>query len=322
MAAVDFILEINTRSLNQYYRLREFPVSVGRALDNDIILSDATVSAHHLEIDRDPASGELIIRNLQAESGLPADRERREERVSVDTPVHLRLGNRRARLLRSDMEVSRASVRNCNGFYLLFCRPGWSVALLAMMLFAFLYENYLQTMFSKEVVYYLSGIMPYLMGMIAMTLLVAGISRLSIQRWEVGAAASLASLFMLVPHLLGELGHALNYFFTADWPLEWLLLLSNFLLLPILLYAYIRLIHHAERWPAVGIALLFSAPLLVYQATDMADNLAVANEFTGEAKFSRTLSSWDVRLQPTQTIGDFILSSREALPPIPVDTDQ
>lgn len=315
MATVDTILEIQTRSLNQYHRLTQFPVRIGRALDNDIILSDPTVSAYHLEIHQDGDG--LVLRNISTENGSRLNNATlQEQRVTLDSPLALRLGNRKARLLRSDMDVGRTSVRNCSGLFVLFCKPVWSVVLVGAMLFAFLYESYLQTLFAKELVYYFSAVMPYLMGMIALTLLVAGISRLSIQRWEVGAAASLAALFMLVPHLLGELGHALNYLFTADWPLEWLLLLSNFLLLPFLLYAYIRLIHHAEPWPAVGISLLFSAPLLVYQATDIADQWAVANEFTGQAKFNRTLSSWDIRLQPTVSVDEFMAQVQDGLPAV------
>ncbi|MEZ5479999.1 MAG: FHA domain-containing protein [Thiolinea sp.] len=316
MAQVDIILEVMTRSLNQYHHLREFPVRVGRALDNDIILSDLTVSAHHLEIDRN-ADGQLLVRNLSRENGSKLNRQvLRDEPVALEMgmePVSLTLGSRRLRLLRADMDVGHTSVRNCSGLYMLFCHPLWSVALLAFTLFAFCLESYLQTIYDKEPSYYLSYVLPYLLGMIAMTLVVAGVSRLSIQRWEVGAALSLVTLFMLGPHLLGELGHWLNYFFTASWPLDTLIVFSNFLWLPLLLYVYIRLVHHSEVMPALGVALLFSAPLLVYQASDFADRMAVANEFTGEANFSRELSSLDVRLAPTVSIDEFMNTAAATL---------
>ena len=68
MAEVSYVLEIITRGLNQYYPLRTFPVRVGRALDNDIILSDPSISAHHLEVDRND-DGQLTVRNLSEENG-------------------------------------------------------------------------------------------------------------------------------------------------------------------------------------------------------------------------------------------------------------
>ncbi len=57
------ILEIITRDLHRYHALDKPEIRVGRALDNDVILSDATVAPHHLIIIQD-ASGAVEIRNL------------------------------------------------------------------------------------------------------------------------------------------------------------------------------------------------------------------------------------------------------------------
>ena len=306
------LLEIQLRPLSQYYRLTNFPVRIGRALDNDIILSDPTVSAYHLEIDQTEQG--LVFRNLSKENGTRLNGKFLNQSIlPVNQPINLRIGNRRARLLSSNMPVIQTSVSRCGGLLRVFCRPFCAIGLATITILAFLYETYIQSIFNKELVYYLSSVMPYLLGMIALALVIAGISRLANQRWEVFPTLGLASLCMLVPHLLGELGHALNYFFTADWPLNALLLLSNFLLIPLLFYVYIRLVHHAERWPALGIALLFSAPLLVYQAMDLTDQWTVGNEFTGQANFNRNLSAWDMRLKPTLSIDDYFTETEKQL---------
>lgn len=315
-ASHDIILEIQARGLNQYHRLIKFPVRVGRALDNDIIISDPTISPYHLIIEQE-ADGQLLLRNLSKENGSRLSYyQLKEARVNFNKnnkPITLRLGGRRINLMRMDTPVEQTAVRKCRGLYRLLCQPIWSFFLVATMLLAFLYENYLDTVFAKDVVYYFSNLMPYVMGALAITLVVAGISRLSLQRWEVGAAVSLASLILLIPHLLGQLGHWLNYLVTADWPLDWILLVSNFLLIPILLYIYIRLIHHASFFPALGVALLFSAPMIVYQASELADDLTVNKEFSGEAKFNRTLSSGDIRLKETQSIDAYLKEMKEHL---------
>lgn len=307
--AAELILEIQTRSLNQYHRLNKFPVRIGRALDNDIILSDATVSSHHMEIDLDD-DGQLLIRNLSEENGSRVNRQAlADDSVTIelaDQPINLTLGTRRARVLRSDMEIAKTSVRNCSGLYLLFCKPVWSIALMVITLFVFLFEKYLETIYAKEASYYLSDLMPYLLAMIVITLLVAGISRLSIRRWEIGSALSFSALLMLGPQVLGEIGHKLNYLFTATWPMEWVGMAGDFFWMPALLYLYVRLVHHAQAFQAVGIALLFSAPMMLYQAADYADQMAIADEFTGEAQFSRELSSLNIRLAPTLSIDEFI----------------
>ncbi|WP_020395227.1 FHA domain-containing protein [Thiolinea disciformis] len=312
----DLILEVQARGLNQYHRLERFPVRVGRALDNDIIISDPTVSPYHLLIDLDD-EGSLILRNLSKENGSRLNYyPLKEARINFSRPIKplaLRLGGRRLTLMRADTPVEQTAVRKCRGLYRLLCEPVWSVVLVIAMLLAFLYENYLDTIFAKDAVYYFGNLMPYVMGSLAITLVVAGISRLSLQRWEVGAAASLASLLLLIPHSLGQLGHWLNYLVTADWPLDYILLVSNFLLVPLLLYAYIRLIHHASFFPALGVALLFSAPIIVYQASELADNLTLKKEFSGEAKFNRTLSSGDFRLKPTQSIDDYLKEMQQSL---------
>ncbi len=316
MAQLECVLEVITHSLNHYHRLRDFPVRIGRALDNDIILSDATVSPHHMEIDR-AADGQLVLRNLSLENGSKVNRQPLTEPVTLaleQQPIRLSLGSRRIRLLHPAMEVGQTSVRNCSGLYVLFCRPIWSLVLMAFTLLALVFENYLDTIYSKEMSYYVSDLLPYLLIMLALTLLVAGISRLSIQRWEVGAALSLVALIMLGPHVLGEIGHAANYLFTAVWPMQLLLLASNFLLLPLLLYLYIRLVHQSAGLAALGSALLFSAPVMLFQVSDMADQVLLTSEFSGDAVFSRELSSFDARLLPTLSLDEFIAEATE-LPP-------
>lgn len=313
---VELILEIQTRSLNQYHRMTRFPVRIGRALDNDIILSDATVSSHHMEIDL-ADNGQLIIRNLSEENGSKVNSQTLSERpLSLELgnePMDLLLGTRRARILRSDMEIDKTSVRNCSGLYKLFCKPAWSITLMVLTLFVFLFEKYLETTYAKEASYYFSDLMPYLLAMIVLTLVVSGISRLSIRRWEIGSALSFAALLMLGPQLLGELGHKLNYLFTATWPMDWVSLVGDFLWMPFLLYLYVRLVHHASAMNAVGIALLFSAPMLLYQISDYADQMAIADEYTGEAEFSRELSSLNIHLSPTLSIDEFIAELKTEL---------
>ena len=45
------ILEITHRGKSSYHKLSTFPVTIGRAYDCDVIVSDITVSPRHLTID-------------------------------------------------------------------------------------------------------------------------------------------------------------------------------------------------------------------------------------------------------------------------------
>ena len=47
------IIEIKTRGLHRYQAFDNSELTLGRALDNDIILSDPTVEPYHVKILRD-----------------------------------------------------------------------------------------------------------------------------------------------------------------------------------------------------------------------------------------------------------------------------
>lgn len=313
MAQVNgIVLEIQTRALNQYHHLKSFPVSIGRALDNDIILSDPSVSPHHLTLDRGD-DGQLIVENLSEENGTRVNGKYIDETVATDTPARLRLGNRRARLLSTDAEVEPTSVRNCSGWLSVLCNPAWSIVLVALTLLLNLYDSFVQTIFQKDIIYYVSNFLPSVLGLMALTLVIAGLTRLAIHRWEIGPALSLAALFMLVPQLLAEVGHFFDYFFTSNVPGEMLITLNNFLLVPLLLYVYLRRVNHSAPMAALGIALLLSSPLLAYQASDFVDKLTIAGEFSDDAEFNRTLCAKDVRLQPTIVLDDYLSDANRLL---------
>lgn len=314
MAQVDdLMLEVQTRALNQYHRLHDFPVTVGRSLDNDIILSDPSVSPHHLRLDLD-VSGQLQVENLSEENGTRLNGKRMEDgAVLIEAPAKLRLGNRRARIVTRDMDVAPTSVRHCSGWLSVLCNPVWSVVLVLFTLLVNVYDSFVQTIFQKDLIYYVSNLLPSVLGLMALTLLIAGVTRLAIHRWEVGPALSLAALFMLIPQVLGEVGHFFDYFFTSNVPGETLITLNNFLLVPLLLYIYLRRVNHSAPLAALGIAFLLSSPLLAYQASDFVDKLTIAGEFSGNAEFNRTLCAKDMRLQPTIALGDFLSNADNAL---------
>ena len=57
--------------VRQAWRVERWPVSIGRALDNTVVLSDPHVAAHHASVDlvRDDDSGTATIRSPPARPG-------------------------------------------------------------------------------------------------------------------------------------------------------------------------------------------------------------------------------------------------------------
>lgn len=72
-------------------RLPRLPATVGRALDNDVILDDPTVAAHHLRIERDEL-GRLRALDLGSRNGLYSGRRRISEAL-IEPGTRLRIGH-------------------------------------------------------------------------------------------------------------------------------------------------------------------------------------------------------------------------------------
>ena len=99
------ILEITTRGLHRYHRIDNEVTTIGRALDNDIILSDPTVAPHHLKIIRyGDDSVELV--NLTEVNPTRVGRKRIDSLVSEKLPVDIELGRIHAQLLAQDQAVA------------------------------------------------------------------------------------------------------------------------------------------------------------------------------------------------------------------------
>ena len=75
------------------YRCATDPVRIGRAYDNDVVVDDPHVAAHHLRIVR-MDDGELVAEDLGSRNGLFLDRDREpRERIPIDGERPLRIGH-------------------------------------------------------------------------------------------------------------------------------------------------------------------------------------------------------------------------------------
>lgn len=80
--AVPALLEAVDRDgvVRQAWRIERWPVSIGRALDNDVVLSEPHVAAHHATIDviaaADGAPATLVVRAGETQNGLVIAKER------------------------------------------------------------------------------------------------------------------------------------------------------------------------------------------------------------------------------------------------------
>ncbi len=309
------ILEIQTRGLNQYHRLEQFPVTIGRALDNDVILSDNSVSPYHLRLEQD-AEGQVFAHNLSSENGTRLNKHQLGvQPVQVPIPSQLLLGNRKLRLASTAMPVETTHVSRCGGLFAPFCKPLWAALLLLLTVVSLLLNDYLNVAVAKEPLYYISGILPTLVWMLFATLVISGITRLFTHRWEFAPALSVVSLFNLVPMVLEEISGWLSYFLTSDAPFTWLMTgVSGFVLIPALLYAYLHWVLSQKRLHALGIALVLSALPLGLRAISVLDQVTLANEFSSEPYYHQELSSLNIHANPPLPLETYLQRAADALP--------
>src|SRR5436190_17091955 len=80
-------------------------VRLGRGYENDVILDDPFVAAHHLRIARDE-SGALFAHDLSSANGLFTGHDRRRrERVALDPNQPIRIGRTFLRVRQADYAV-------------------------------------------------------------------------------------------------------------------------------------------------------------------------------------------------------------------------
>jgi len=307
------IIERHAHGMKHYHRVDDFPVTVGRALDNDVILSDLSVSPYHLEIEKREDGGHQI-QNLSTENGTKVNKEKLHEGqgLQVSLPVSLWLGNSKIRLLSPDMKVEPTRVRRCDGFFCLYVSPWWAGILLLMALGIFLFDHFMSTSTDKPLGYFINASFTSVLYLVGFFLVIAGISRLATHRWDIVPAISVASLLFVVPELVDFIGGFANYYFTSDAFRSVALNLVNFLLLPILLVVFMMRIAHTPLISSLGVSLLVSSPFMAYQASDFISQLT-SPDFSSLPSYNETLSSFDIRQQKTISIDEFIDSTDEEI---------
>lgn len=312
------ILEVPNRNLHQYHHIDSFPTTIGRAYDNDIILSHRSISPHHMVIDKDE-SGKIIIKNLSKENGSAINKnDLGEEPVAIDSSKHnfsasIRLGQIKTRLVSSSTQIDATLTKDCDGWFCFLNKPFWSVTLILLAWFTITFNEYLNTQSTQNIFYYLKEPLSVFLGLFAIIVLMSGITKLVTHCWQFYPILAMGALLVLIPELFHHTGHFLNYLLTDDAPLKILSFLSNYLLLPLLLFVFVGKINRYPAIPALGLSILVSAPFILYQTYEIIDKGSFGDEFSDQATYNQTLSFSDVRLKPTTNIDDFINRSHNTL---------
>jgi hypothetical protein len=305
MAAL--ILEIQRRLLHEYVRIERFPFTIGRALDNDLILSDPTVSPHHLLINRDDG-GNLILLNLSEENGTRLEKEKMGlDSAPVKVPSRLQMGRVRARLLPSDHAMEETRILGCrNGHFCFFHSRFWALLMPLLAIGVMLLDKLFNTFTVKTLDWYAGDALETVVTLLIMTGIVSALNRLTIHRWEYSSAWTLSCLLFLSLFLLSPVAELLNYLVSNSTPELLLDLAWIMIFLPGLLYFYFQKANHAPRRQALMMTLILCTIPIVLQLKDLTTEILLGPVFSAQPDVSSELSHLNWHADPVISVEEFI----------------
>lgn len=221
--------------------------TVGRAWDNDIVLDDAHVAAHHLRIARD-AEGRWIAEDLGSVNGLRVEGERHAQvRIVLAPGTTVRIGHTQLRLHRGSDAVAAELPLGFN-------RSPWppAVVCFALVLALAVLELWLGETAEPKLVRYLTGVLALAAVALLWTSAWAAISRLFAGHARYGmhlliAAAGLLAYSLYDP--LSEFGA-----FALSWTaLARYAYVGAWVLLGLTCFAHLRVLSR-KRLPLKAIA--------------------------------------------------------------------
>jgi phosphotransferase system glucose/maltose/N-acetylglucosamine-specific IIC component len=152
-----------------------------------------------------------------------------------------------------------------------------------------------------------------LLGLFVVAFIISVVSRLTKHRWAFIPALSIAGLLFLIPLLFDHLGHFLSYFTNSVFAASLLKYATSFLLLPLLLTFYLKRVHYTNWVPAIGIAMVVTMPVSAFFASDLVQEMSNNSGFTPMPTYNKTLSAFDLRMQKSMDVDEFLEQSEVVL---------
>lgn len=310
MAAL--ILEINTRGLHQYRQIENEITTIGRALDNDIILSDPTVAPHHLRIIR-YGDDSLEIVNLAEVNPARINDRRVDSLVTERFPVSLEIGRVQAQLMPRDFAVAATRPLAGHGRRShLFGHAWWAVALVLLCLLFGGLEFFLTANTSFK----WSDLFKFVLRETVLTigvfvLALSILERLLVNRWEVRQLVTSVSLVYLAYLLLSIVVTGLDYLFSASWPTTLFHFGWYLALIPCAIALYLIHISHLKQGRSITLAMLIASPIAVPAILQSSELHSLLDDFSASARYQNSLSSLNLHLRKTVAIEDFIEQAQD-----------
>ncbi|MGB0714132.1 MAG: FHA domain-containing protein [Gammaproteobacteria bacterium] len=234
------VIEVSDGHFNQIHRVGRFPCRIGRAVDNDLVLSGHSVSPHHAELRVE--EGGLMLHDLASDNGTRLNGHRLAGPVAVPREGGvLRLGAAHLHLRTPDTPLHATRRSGCQDLKtcLLLSWPAVVVLSLLVLLIGAL-DSYLTAVTRPEAADLLSSGLGWALNVLVWGVVLAAVSRLSSRRAEWRGNLVLAALLTLALDVaVPVFADVVDYLLVLDRRV-WLVASLNAVITPMLLIGFAR----------------------------------------------------------------------------------
>jgi len=309
------ILEINARGLHRYEVISAGTTTIGRALDNDIILSDPTVAPHHLQIVQH-ADDSIELINLASINPTQLDRQVIDTLVIEKLPVALEIGRVQATLLSRDQPVAATRPLAGNRAHRHpFGHAYWALLLVLGCLLVsgldFFLSSYNSFKWGDLLKHLLHETILTIGGFV---LALSILERLLVNRWEIRLLLTSVCLMFLLSTSFVWFADALDYLLSASWPSSLFYFGWYLVMVPAAIALYLIHISHLTRERSLLLALLIASPLALPSILQSSQMQVLFDNFSPTASYHNKLSYFNWHLRESVDIERFIEQARQLEP--------
>lgn len=289
-------------------RVEHLPFRIGRALDNDLVLDDPHVCAHHAELSGD---GELALVDCGSLNGsfLGAERQRRE-RIELGQGAELRVGHTHLRFRGADEQVAATLADPMAGSrWLGLDRWRWGVAALAGSAAVVVGEHIVASPQALRLGVALSATAPALIVLALWALSWSLVNRVIAHRFHYIGHLVIGCLGVIAGSLLEVFGSYLGFALAEDDALALVTTVFGAAVISTVIFGHLRLISTGSGRrllaPAILVGVVFLALTTLPDAGD--------NRFSSEPSFSTSLKPPAAALRSGRDGESFYADAIEAL---------
>jgi hypothetical protein len=289
-------------------RVEQVPFRIGRALDNDLILDDPHVCAHHAELRGDGVL-ELVDGGSLNGSFLGSERQRRE-RIELGRGAELRVGHTHLRFRAADEEIAATVADPMAGSrWLGLDRWRWGIAALVGCAAVVIGEHIVGSTQALRPGVVLGAAAPALIVLALWALSWSLVNRVVAHRFHYVGHLVIGCLGVIAGSVIQTMASYLGFAFAVDHGLSKATALTGAVLISTVIYGHLRLISTGSGRrllaPAALVGVGFLALMTLPNAAD--------DRFSSEPRFKSSLKLPAAALRAGRDSETFYADAQEAL---------